>query len=234
MARKRPTDRFVLLIEAATQMFIRTGGFRRTSIDDVAKELGVAKGTIYSYVASKEALFHQCLQRADRSALEEPSFPVPTPKSGATVAYVRERLAEVGPFTALEAAESRGGPATTMEAEVSAIVSEVYAVLYENRTAIKLIGTSALDLPTLADVWFHEARGALNQRLARYLEHRAREGHLRAMPDSLAAARLLTETASWFAVHRHWDLRPDPIADDLARETVLVALVRTLVPGGGA
>ena len=34
-------------MEAATRVFIESGGFRRTQIGDVAKAMGVAKGTLY-------------------------------------------------------------------------------------------------------------------------------------------------------------------------------------------
>lgn len=45
---------------------------------------GVAKGTLYGYVESKEALFALCIFHADRSgAMERPAtLPVPTPKRG--------------------------------------------------------------------------------------------------------------------------------------------------------
>ena len=67
MARRRDPERFDQLVEAAVRAFVANGGFSRTSIDDVARELGVAKGTVYLYVQSKEALFDLCLRRADAS-----------------------------------------------------------------------------------------------------------------------------------------------------------------------
>ena len=151
-------------MEAATRVFIESGGFRRTQIGDVAKAMGVAKGTLYLYVESKEALFDLALRHADRE-LPEPPLPVPTPAPGATVSYVRERMAERARFDALSEAERRGGP-KDMAAELSAVVDEVYAALADNRTAIKLIGTSAHDLPELGELWYRRARGALNERIA--------------------------------------------------------------------
>jgi len=215
-------------VEAATRVFIESGGFRRTQIGDVAKAMGVAKGTLYLYVESKEALFDLALRHADRE-LPEPPLPVPTPAPGATVGYVRERMAERARFDALSEAERRGGP-KDMAAELSAVVDEVYAALADNRTAIKLIGTSAHDLPELGELWYRRARGALNERIAKWLARRSAEGHLRPMPDPVAAARFVTETASWFAVHRFWDPFPDAIEDEAARETVRTVIRRALLP----
>jgi len=46
------------ILEAATQLFIDQG-YRKTSIDEVAREAGVAKGTVYLYFSSKpEILVH--------------------------------------------------------------------------------------------------------------------------------------------------------------------------------
>ena len=50
------------------------------------------------------------------------------------------------------------------------------------------------------------------------------------MPDPVAAARFVTETASWFAVHRFWDPFPDDIEDEAARETVRTVIRRALLP----
>ncbi len=43
------------ILAAAEQLYLRYG-IRRTSIDDVAREAGIAKGTIYLYYDSKESL----------------------------------------------------------------------------------------------------------------------------------------------------------------------------------
>ncbi len=44
------------ILAAALDLFGRYG-FRRTSIDDIARQAGVAKGTVYLHVENKEALF---------------------------------------------------------------------------------------------------------------------------------------------------------------------------------
>ena len=89
MARSIPDDRLAKLIECGMQVFIERG-YRRTQMADVADALGVAKGTLYLYVESKEALFDCVVRYADhRERIELPdSLPVPTPRPSETLARV--------------------------------------------------------------------------------------------------------------------------------------------------
>src|SRR5438093_11638186 len=102
MARTVPDDRLARLVECATQVFIDQG-YRRTQMADVADALGVAKGTLYLYVESKDALFDLVARYADaeRPFQDPPALPVPSPKPGATLKYVRQRLIESRSFPAL-------------------------------------------------------------------------------------------------------------------------------------
>src|SRR5438132_652478 len=60
-----------ILVEAA-RAFSRWG-FRKTSVDEIAKAAGVAKGTIYLAAESKEDLFYQALHREVREWVAEVS-----------------------------------------------------------------------------------------------------------------------------------------------------------------
>ncbi|HEY9217969.1 MAG TPA: helix-turn-helix domain-containing protein [Phenylobacterium sp.] len=51
-----------LILEAAQELFTQLG-FRRTSMDDVARRAGVAKGTLYLYFDNKAAVFRAMQQR---------------------------------------------------------------------------------------------------------------------------------------------------------------------------
>jgi len=55
MARRIPENRFDELVRGATEVFIARG-YRLTQMSDVAEAVGVAKGTLYGYVESKDAL----------------------------------------------------------------------------------------------------------------------------------------------------------------------------------
>lgn len=234
MARPRQ-DRFSELVEAATRVFIASGGYRRTQIKDVADAMGVSKGLVYHYVESKDALFDLALRYADHPDKEPPEqLPVPTPEPGSTLRYVRELLGQESPLPVIEAALARPAPETTVTEELGAIAGAIYDTLARNRRTIRLIGSSAHDVPELAELWYGRGRGALNHELAAYLEKRAGQGYLSDSFDPRAAARHITETAHWFAVTRHWDLFPDAISDDAARHTVRLAAQRTFLPQGAA
>lgn len=59
--RRAPDAKRQLILDAALDLFGRYG-FRRTSIDDIARAAGIAKGTVYLYVETKEALFRSLSQ----------------------------------------------------------------------------------------------------------------------------------------------------------------------------
>ena len=153
-------------------------GYPRTQMADVAEALGVAKGTLYLYVESKEALFDLVARYADaaRPFAEPPSLPVPTPKPGATLKYVRERLAQsrpLRPYAAL--ARQRVGD---VRGEIEAIVSELYDTLARNRRGHQAPRPLRARLPELAALWFEGARGGLiSDCSTQYLHERMRRGN---------------------------------------------------------
>jgi AcrR family transcriptional regulator len=230
MARRIPHGRFGELVDCATRVFIDCG-YRRTQIADIATAMGVAKGSIYNYVESKEALFDLVARCADRSDWrgDMPKLPIPTPKSGATLRYVRAQLIQRQATPILAEAIVRK-QIRDVRTELNAVVSELYDLLADNRYSITLIDRSTRDYPELAILWL-EARDRLLTSLESYLKSRIASGKLRSVPDSRAAARFILEAATYWAVHRYWDLRPDSTDDSVAKETVgqfiLNALIRT-------
>jgi AcrR family transcriptional regulator len=59
---RRPEARHEELVDAALAVFGEKG-FRGTNLEDVAKQAGVSKGTVYLYFASKDALFRAMVER---------------------------------------------------------------------------------------------------------------------------------------------------------------------------
>jgi AcrR family transcriptional regulator len=90
------------IVETAERIFLRSG-FNRVLMDDLARELGMSKKTVYSHFGSKEELLRAVLERrtgeVDRgleaivSAKE--SFPV---KLGHLARFLQGRVAEVSPI----------------------------------------------------------------------------------------------------------------------------------------
>ncbi len=229
MARMIPAGRLEQLVDCATRVFIAQG-YRRTQMADVADALGVAKGTLYLYVESKEALFDLVARYADaeRPFRDPPSLPVASPQPGATLKYVRQRLAENQTLGALSSALARQR-VTDVRGEIKAIVTELYDAMARNRHGLKLLDRSAPDMPELAALWFEGARGGLIAGLGHYLQDRIRRGKLRSVPDTALMARLIIETVVFWAVHRHWDPHPQTVEEPVARRTVVQVICDALV-----
>jgi len=228
MARAIPADRFEELVEAATGVFLEQG-YRRTQMADVARRLGVAKGTLYLYVESKEALFHAVFRHVDR---EEPlglpeALPLATPPPGATLELVRKRVAEAARLPRLREALTRRR-VTDVCAELEAILRELYALLARHRRGIKLLDRCAHDHPELAAVWYATGREGALELVRRYLEDRIRRRRLVRVRDPAVTARLTIETVTFWAVHRHWDPSPQPVDESGVEDAVVEFLLRAL------
>jgi AcrR family transcriptional regulator len=224
-----PEDRFEALLDAATAVFLEQG-YRRTQVVDVAARMGLAKGSVYTYVESKEALFDCVLRHADRSDPADlpEALPVPTPVPGATLQMVEKRLSEEAALPSLTAALARTR-VVDVHIELEAVLGELYDLLARHRTAIKLIERCAPDYPELASLWYRAGREGALSLLARYLDDRARRGRLRRFEDGAVAARIVLETLVFWAVHRHWDPSPRLFDEESARRTVLAFLTAALL-----
>jgi AcrR family transcriptional regulator len=229
MSRAIPEDRFQDLLDAATGVFLEQG-YRRTQIADVAARMGLSKGSVYTYVESKDALFDCVLRHADGShSVELPSaLPVATPPRGATLQLLEKRLSEESALPKLTAALSRTRVAN-LRAELHAVLGELYDSLARHRVAIKLVERCAPDYPELAKLWYRAGREGALSRLARYLDDRARRGRLRRFEDGAVAVRIVLETLVFWAVHRHWDPSPQAVDEASAKRTALDFLTSALV-----
>ncbi len=229
MARQTPPGRLGRLVECATRVFIEQG-YRRTQMADIAEALGVAKGTLYLYVASKDALFDLVARCADgEDALPELSaLPLRTPPAGKTIAYVRDVLAANRDVPALAKALQRTRVGD-VRAELAEIVGELYDVLARHRCGIKLIDRSAIDHPELGALWFDGARNGMCAALAAYLEAPTRRRRLRSVADVSVTARMILETVVFWAVHRHWDPHPQSVDESCARAAVIEFIVNAVV-----
>lgn len=225
MPRKAAHERLPDLIEAAISLFIQKG-YRRTQMADVTQAMRLSPGAIYRYVESKDALFDLVVRTSASpdTELADLSLPIPTPPPDSTLTFLQHVLQRDSRMPTLEAAlacETVAHPS----AEFEAIVREIYTTMARHRDGIKLLERSALDWPELAALWFKVSRHGLIDLLQHYLTLRSSRDQLRAIPDTLAAARLIIETCAFFAVHRHYDPAPTVLDDAVAEATALDALV---------
>lgn len=228
MARRIPEDRFDELVRKATEVFI-SRGFRLTQMSDIADAVGVAKGTLYGYVESKDALFVLCLRFADRvEPLEVPAqLPIAAPASGAVGVFVKDLLV-AGTATPLLDAALASSRVPDVDSELRGVIGEFYDLLAANHRRIKLLDRCA-DHPELGEIWQSAGRETSRLAMTRYIESRSRSGQLGEVTDARQVARIVIETCTTWAVHIHWDRAPEIYEDESARANVIEFLVRGLV-----
>ncbi|SFN69615.1 transcriptional regulator, TetR family [Pseudonocardia ammonioxydans] len=106
-------ERMERVLDAAAELLVRWG-YRRVTVEDVARRAGVGKGTVYLHVRTKDALFLTVLLRAQRRQfadladrmLAEPQ--VALPWSMSRLLYQRLRADEVSRALYLGDAEVLG------------------------------------------------------------------------------------------------------------------------------
>ena len=89
----RPTDKKQAILEAASEVFARYG-YAKATLDDVGKEVGLNKASLYYYFPNKESLFAEVLQAEARECLplwQEADLAAPTALEQA-VAYLQARI----------------------------------------------------------------------------------------------------------------------------------------------
>ncbi|MDA8043927.1 MAG: helix-turn-helix domain containing protein [Actinomycetota bacterium] len=232
MPRPTAARRLERLGDAATAAFGRFG-YRGTRMADVGAAAGMSSGSVFNYVESKEALFHLVFVRAfEPAGGRSCELPLPTPESGATAALIEANLRSV-PAPCLKAALAEDEPAD-VEAELRGIVLERYTIQERLWPVLAVIERCAAEIPEIEEFYYRRTRVGYFGRLAAYLEKRARSGHLRALPNFDIAARIVSETISWFAWHRKEGRDAALYDDEAARRTVVAFVCGALLPGYGS
>jgi AcrR family transcriptional regulator len=227
-------QRFPEVMAAAVRVFARDG-YRSTHMSDVAREAGLSEAALYRYVDGKEGLFVLAIRHA---LLLEPlpgegdpggGFPLTAPSLDEMIRQAHEFVAAEVPFGALAAALRITDP-DDPAAELQQIMRELFTLEEQTAQAADMIERSARELPELAHLLNTGLRRPILAALAQYLDGRAKTGKLRQTPDTAATARLVLETLTWFARHRHSDPDGAAIPPALAQETAVDALLHALLP----
>lgn len=222
-------ERFPEVIAAAVRVFTRDG-YRAAHMSDVARAAGLSEAALYRYVDGKEGLFVLAIRHALLLAdMPSADFPLRAPSLAEMIREARQYVAAEVPFGALDEAMKAEDP-DDPAAELDRVCRELFALESQTREAADMIERSSRELPELADLLNDGMRGPVITALTTYLERRTRAGKLRRTPDTAATARLVLETLTWFARHRHRDPHGAAIGDQLAEDTAVDALVHALVP----
>ena len=212
-------------------MFARNG-LKRTRMADIAREMGVAHGSLYNYVESKEALFLLLVERWGHldADLANRELPIRTPPMESIVNRLRQRIDDTFPLVALDAALSRRRPANPGR-ELAGVVRELFVRTEESREGATILERSAVDVPELYHLFFEQVRRGLFDRMTRYVTRRMQEG---VFHDGVPAvtARFIIETVTFFARHRHLDPDPQTLDDDTVRDSIVDLVTRSLTVAG--
>src|SRR3989440_10412009 len=86
------------ILEAATQVFAEKG-FHRATIKDIARQAGIADGTIYTYFASKTEVLLAILNRLNETTEREQQFAQGSEQDVRSFfrAYLQQRLTLLWP-----------------------------------------------------------------------------------------------------------------------------------------
>lgn len=200
---------------------------------DIAREMGVAHGSLYNYVESKEALFLLLVDQWGRSDvdLSDQELPLKTPSMPGIAGRLRQRVDEVFPLPLLDAALARRQP-TDARGELAAIVHELFTQTEKSREGATILERSAREVPELFRLFFEQVRRDLFERMTRYVAMRM-QGGLFAPADAPTAARFIIETVTFFARHRFLDPDPQRLDDEAVKKTVIELVTRSLAPDAG-
>src|SRR5262249_50050894 len=134
----------------------------RARMSDVAEEMGVAHGSLYNYVESKEALFYLLV---DQGVRDEPAelpdeLPVRTPSREALLKRIEEQIENTFTLSRLDAALKKYQP-DDPQAELEEIVRELYQRIHQTREPATVLERSAIDQPNLFVLFFVQTRRRL-------------------------------------------------------------------------
>jgi AcrR family transcriptional regulator len=225
MARPKSEDFLERLLRAAMRVFGRKG-LARARMSDVAQEMGVAHGSLYNYVESKEALFYLLVDQGVRERRAElpDELPVRTPSREALLKRIEEQIENTFALPRLDAALRNHQP-DDPRAELEEIVRELYLRIHQTREPATVLERSAIDRPDLFALFFIQTRRRLLERLTTYLRRRMERGAFQPVTEPATAARFLLESVTFFARHRYSDPDLQPGDDEAVRETVVQLLI---------
>jgi AcrR family transcriptional regulator len=187
--RNRDPDRLDRLVNAASHVFIDVE-FERAKISDVARQAGMAAGTVYLYFKDKEGLFEVAFLRACESPLvAELKLPYRRTTGPATRAQLENAVEAIANFPQLWVAGQRRNVVDGVT-EYSGILLELAAWISRYRPAILIAHRNRRRRPELQHAFDRLVWRDLEQRLAAHIETRTRTGLLGAVGEPAAVAAL--------------------------------------------
>lgn len=228
MRRGEPADR-LRDIATAGRALLGGIGYRRTRMADVAAAAGLSAGAVYTYVDSKEALFHHALTSFFAPCpVGTSELPLRAPELQVTLDAVRLGLRREGAMPLLQTALATD-PSPNVRDELVAILEEMYSMVSKLWPVLAVLEKCAEDVPAVHDFYFGQQRRGHLSRFARYVERRASEGYLDVSCDAALSAQVAVEALTWHAWHRLEGFDASRFTNAESRSTVIEFAVKALV-----
>jgi AcrR family transcriptional regulator len=174
-------DKRSRILDAAQSLFLRYG-VKRTALDDVVREAGIAKGTLYLYFDSKDALFAGVAERLCAEVLRNAEEAVAS-SSSLTARIVGFLDAYIGSMHRLTAQSPHIAELTESK---EALAAAIYGSFDRKMRDLlqKLLREGHIERPDAVDMFFAAALGTLKTGDSDEKPYRAR---LTALTDILVA-----------------------------------------------
>ena len=224
--RRKQLARLTAIATAALDVFTRDG-FGSAQVVDIARRAELSVGTLYLYADSKQALFELAVQAAafgiDVACDVDPtSLPLRARGMDATAVFVEDGIRQRAHWPVLKAALRVSAP-PDVDAEVAAVVGEMFDLLSRERPMIWLLDRCAWELPRLREVYVERARRPYFDDIARYVRRRRSAPLGRRGEQPAAIGRAVVEMVAWMAMHRARDPVAQPF-DTVAARYACIAL----------
>jgi AcrR family transcriptional regulator len=203
--RRKQLARLTAIATAALEVFTRDG-FSSAQVVDIAKKAGLSVGTLYLYADSKQALFELAVRVSALGAdvsrdVDLATLPLGARGMDATAVLLATAIHRGARWPVLKAALRVIAP-RDVDAEIAAIVSELFDLLSRARPLIWLLDRCAWELPQLRDVYLEGVQKPYFGDIARYVRKRRRRPPGSRGENPAAIGRAVVEMVAWMAMHR--------------------------------
>lgn len=215
--------RLAAIAGAAARVFTRNG-FRLSQVADVAREAGVAAGTVYLYAADKAALLDLAIRAASGLRL-------PAEGDGPAQADLAATLAEaLGPRLRLPRIQAVAAGDLGEAPRLRPLLAELYDLMAREAQLILLLDRLGAEVPEVADAYRAGLRNRALTDFTAAVERLAGRHQVRQDLEPRMMARAVLEMLAWMAMRRPRDSAPPTGDEVLARETTLRLAEAALAP----
>lgn len=212
-------SRLYQIYTAASRSFVLKG-YSQTQITDIAKEVSISTGAIYSLFVSKKSMFQfviKCIFDED-SINNVSTLPICEMDAGdlrnLLLSAFENHFEKLFQFKDFK-------PLNMLPFKV--LLSTVYNLIAKFGTGFLIFERNTVDWPDLCSIYF-EKRKQFIDNLEKYVMAYIQRGEVRQLENPQYHTRLIVETLSWWGVHVKYYFSDISVSDTDAKSVVMDAL----------